>query len=147
MKPLGEWYLVLVVTLLAGECIALCSCFQEWEQVDPRDSWIAQDSCRTLHPLDPSQQIYIWHCMTHLQKSMRNALYNSGTRNGSRQFKDLNDVPFGCATINALFVNDQCFLRKKTAVSDDSVKLSGWSKMNVSLSKAPFEDKALAELY
>jgi hypothetical protein len=78
----------------------------------------------------------------HLQKSMRNALYNSGT-NSSRQCKDLHDAPFGWATINALFVNNQLRFWKKTALLDDSVKLSGWSKMNVGLSKVPFEVKIL----
>jgi hypothetical protein len=110
------------------------------------ESWISEDCFRAPHPLDRSLSIYIWHCMTHLQKSMRNALCNSGA-NGSRQFKDIFDVPFGWATVKALFANDQRFVRKKTVLSEDAVILSGWSKMNVALSKAPFEDNTLSQLY
>jgi hypothetical protein len=77
---------------------------------------------------------------------MRNALYNSKP-DGSRLFHDLNDVPFGWATMQTLSASDQRFHRRKTLLSDSAIKLSGWSKMNVQYAKAPFQDKTLAELY
>jgi hypothetical protein len=79
-------------------------------------------------------------------KWMRNALYNSKP-DGSRLFHDLNDVPFGWATMQTLWASGQRFHRRKTLLSNSATNLSGWSKMNLQYAKAPFQDKTLAELY
>jgi hypothetical protein len=155
---LDQWYRVVCSCEAIGRKVLGTSCnagggnasffsaFRKWKKIAVKDCWISEESIKAPHPFDPRRWTFLWHCTTHLMKSVRNALYNSKP-DGPRLFHDLNDVPFGWATIQTLWASDHRFHCRKTLLSDSAINLSGWSKMNVQYAKAPFQDKTLAELY
>ena len=82
----------------------------------------------------------LWPCSTHNQKSIRNALLNSGSRKKkhTRCFQIDDSTTFGWETIERLFEYDQQSTLLNTKLDMQSVFPDRWSKMNVSSSKRPF---------
>jgi hypothetical protein len=92
------------------------------------------------------RRIYLWFCLTHLLKAMRNQLLASRP-GGSKGFLDENGIEFGWPFIVELYSK---LTKSNTRMSKENVRLDeqsanpdGYRKMDVSLAKIPFELKTL----
>ena len=110
-------------------------------------TWIEQEMCYTKNIFDPERRIYIWFCMTHLLKAMRNQL-NASQSGGSKEFLDKYGTSFGWAFI--LKLNHQLKdeetkkLKRDVRLNDKAANPTSYRKMDVSLAKIPFEHKTLS---
>ena len=109
-------------------------------------TWLEEDLCFTQNIFDPHRRIYIWFCLTHLLKAMRNQLLAS-QQCGSKLFLDEVGIPFGWPYIiklNALLKERNTReLAENVRLNDKSANPDGYRKMDVSLAKIVFEAKTL----
>ena len=97
-----------------------------------------------------SRPLFVWYCMTHMQKNMRNQLLTSDfAKQSARQFYDIYDNPFCWKTVI------EQWRRNETRVSNNlfpitdlvmgSVYPDCWNKMSVKLSKSISSLRTLSE--
>ncbi len=116
---------------------------------DPAEgcSWLPEEHMSFPNPADPSRRIAMFHCTTHGLKNLQNALFASYPKKdkATRDFT-VDHIHFGWESIVSCFERD-----KQRPVADTSLKTNGavypnkWSKMDVSLAKAPFKFDTLLE--
>ena len=109
-------------------------------------TWLLEQLCFTYNIYDPHRRIYVWFCLTHMLKAMRNQLLAS-QQGGSKFFLDEYGIPFGWQYIiklNALLkMRNTRELGENVRLNDKSANPDGYRKMDVHLAKVIAEEKTL----
>lgn len=108
------------------------------------EAWLPEQMVCVTNPVFADRKIYIWHCIVHIFKALRNALYASRD-SGARSFHDKDNNPFGWMFVVASFQRDTRRASPITNLTKKSVIIDGWSAMNVSAAKSVSAEKTVAE--
>ena len=135
-----------------GSNARFVECYQRNLAPMPKvDSWLNDEDCHIKNPAAPERRIYIWFCITHLFKAVRNALLHS-QQGGSRAFLDANDCPFGWTRLIE-FYNDLKNLPRGEKNANNLPRFTESvvyplreKKMNVGMAEEPFKKKTVAHL-
>ena len=135
-----------------GSNARFVECYQRHLKPMPRvASWLDDDEFYIKNPHDPSRRLYVWFCITHLFKAVRNALLHSQP-GGSRAFLDANDCPFGWTRLIEFYedIKNRAYGDKNAnnlpRLTESVVYPLREKKMDVGKAKVPFEHKTIAHL-
>ena len=104
------------------------------------------------NPVNPGMKLHTWSCSTHGLKNMRSQVEMSrGDGSGSRSFHSVTGVPFGWWTNRSALARDVEREQEeggvfRSSLSNQSVDLDSFTKMNASLAKKPFTEQTLSSI-
>jgi len=132
-----------------GNNAKFASRLRDEKRFDDTTTWIDEDLCYVKNFDDPSRRIYVWFCMTHLFKAMRNQLLASYPGR-SKMFVDEFGTNFGWAIIDTLNWEIEKANRDSTSrckvdcrVNDSVANPTNYRKMDVTIAKITSENKTL----
>ena len=102
-----------------------------------------------IHPLDSSRKIFLWYCMTHIMKAVRNQ-HNKSLDSGTRNLLDESGKSISWEVVREILRRDkareQRGCKRYSKLTDNAVFPDGWLSMMVSICKAVYSYETLAEL-
>ena len=115
--------------------------------VSKEGAWLPLDRIRTVNIYDPTRFIYLFHCTTHGDKSMRNQLFGSWSGGkGQKAFLSADGSMISKRILDECYQRDKKRASPRTRLNEAAINPDKWSKMNVSDSLKISESKTLAEL-
>jgi hypothetical protein len=125
--------------------------------VNLQKNLLSHDETSMIDLMDPSTNVYLYHCMVHCFKALRNTLSNSSAINAKKRAngtssKSLRTTgnPFGWETIYEVFEEDNKRaargLARLTRLTKDCVELDSWKKMRVGSAKKIFCKKTISAI-
>ena len=107
--------------------------------------WLWKDQVSCVHPLDPTRRIYLFHCLVHVLKSIRNRHFDA-----SVSMKDDREGHVNWDFVIDSFSRDYDRIDNSAKtigeVNAKAVKPDGWLKMMVSVCMSIYSDPTLAEV-
>jgi hypothetical protein len=126
------------------------SYLRDGRTIDNSNLW-PTDHIVVKNPVTPEMKLHTWSCSTHGLKNMRSQVEMSrGDGSGSRLFQSVTGVPFGWWTNRSALARDVEREHEggvfRTSLSNQSVDLDSFTKMNASLAKKPFTEQTLSSI-
>jgi hypothetical protein len=114
------------------------------------ESWLPKDFFTGAHPFRNGRTIFFYHCMAHILKALRNALYAS-RKGGSRYLLNRDEIHVtGWFAIQEVYIEDSVLnigqSRSCPGLTEDAVYITAFSSMSMAGAKAPFSEDVCSYL-